>query len=246
MRRRASMKGMVLALLAAVAMLTGTGCGDGDSNGSSGDASTDTDTDADTDTDTDTDADTDSNTDSDTDTDTGTDWPTDEVCDSIGQVDYPDEGVPPDMVSICGSPDDPVTSGAAAIISINPSGSSPNAFSGNISVAPELSGHVVGLPSITLEDSSPDSTDGFYYTVEGGLTVGWPETDWITSARLKISLEIECGSPAGDGGSDGGTDGGTTTKLVESTNEVEWADPLDCSGARWFGPGEDNCCCVPG
>jgi hypothetical protein len=211
----------MLFVLVLVGMLTGgAGCS---KSASSEDGATDvdTDSDSDSDTDSDTDTDTDSDTDTDTDTDTSTDtW--DEWCDEDWEEVYsytiqpPPPGIPATTSDICAAADDPVESNQAAFLTLNIYSDDPLLVTGQIAIADDLQGEIVGLPEIAIDFASPDDLEAIEITdlvVSGPnftFNASWPTVESVSYGNITfiVTVEVSCGI-------------NQPNKIVESTTYVE-------------------------
>jgi len=183
-------------LLAASMPVLG-GCSESDD-----DSGTDTDVDADSDSDADTDTDTDADTDDDT-GGGGGGWCSGEY-DFINSytVDSPEPGVDATVEQICLQETEPVVSNLAAHLTLDFIEEDPLYATGQISIAPDLVGHVIGLPTIEVAcpyeeefeevEISDIAEDEWYYTFNAAWAVDSP--GWIVTFFFTVILEIECDS----------------------------------------------------
>jgi hypothetical protein len=198
------------------------GCYHASAGGGGRDTDTGTSTDSDSDTDADTDSDTDTDSDSDGDTDTA-------LCGGYPEEVYivpsPPAGLDPTVAALCDSGTPTAVSNTAALVALGTTSWDMIDVDGQIAVAADLVGRVIGLPTIEITSAIPvdllaaivsevaPSGDGFSFHVE------FPSSAWFatgdTELVVRVTFEVACSDASGD------------TQQVEATTYLHLCDSAD-------------------
>jgi hypothetical protein len=166
----------------------------------------------------------------------GSDTSVPEPCGFSGQertyvVSVPPPGVPADPGQICAIRLPPVTSNAAARITLTSYSASQRTAFGSISVPAALASAVVGVPTIGVV-SAPAGYGGIAISnlvaVPGGFTfqAGWPGASYQPSSGARMVLMVTFTLACADGG----------TQTVESATELDLC--LDGTTLEWVSSGD--------
>lgn len=149
-------------------------------------------------------------------------------------AELPAEGTPATVAQLCAQPgQEVVTSGWAARVTLARDATNPQRAAGAIAVAPEIAGHVLGVPELTVVDGDfPTMTFTDMKPAGDGFTfqASWQESfDWRTGYRslgVRVRMRLDCAPTPAAG----------AARQVETRLGLYLCDESD--GARWISVGE--------